>query len=166
MTLAGARRARRFPTNATTVAAASRCARVAERDAAGVPSRNALIPSRGADDPFSQELLAGLEAYSRDDLGLSVLLLDKAQVTGQLETLRRLYLGSALARQGEYVRAARLLRNMAITELPDPWSMEGRWTLYVALKGSGETTAADSLLTVLRQDAGELGARARAVNPS
>ncbi|MFN8549354.1 MAG: hypothetical protein U0527_15625 [Candidatus Eisenbacteria bacterium] len=124
-----------------------------------LPPVGELIPSRGEGDPYSDELVAGLAAYSRDDLALSVLLLEKAKVTGQLEMLRRLYLGSALARRGEYSRAVRILRNLPTTELPDPWNLEARWTLFVALRGSGETTAADSLLVVLRKDSGELGAR-------
>lgn len=128
-----------------------------------LPPVGELIPSRGEGDPYNDELVAGLAAYSRDDLALSILLLDKAKVTGQLEMLRRLYLGSALAQRGEYPRAVRVLRNLPTTELPDPWNLEARWTLYVALKGSGETAAADSLLVVMRKDEGELGARARAL---
>lgn len=107
------------------------------------------------------ELVAGLEAYDRRDLTAAIRALDHARASGATETMRVVFLGSALTQAGDYARAVRLLRSCPLQELPDPWRSETRWTLLVALHGAGETTSADSLLRALADQTGAVGARAR-----
>lgn len=107
------------------------------------------------------ELAAGLEAYRRAEYREAAARLSDAKVGPSLETVRRLYLGSALALVGEMGRAADLLQPIATPSLPDPWGSEARWTLLVALREAGRRTSADSLLTILVEDPHELGQRAR-----
>lgn len=108
----------------------------------------------------NEELAAGLEAYAAQDLKRAIGMLEKAQVSEQLEMVRRIYLGSALAWSGKYAEAAAVLKAIPRT-LPDPWGSEALWTLHIALKGSGREAAADSLLRSLAEEPGEIGERAR-----
>jgi hypothetical protein len=82
-------------------------------------------------------------------------------MTGSLEGVRAVYLGSALALSGRYGEAADVLRGVSLTAIPDPWGREARWTLYVALVECGRGQAADSLLKSLAEEPGEIGRRAR-----
>ena len=78
-----------------------------------------------------------------------------------LETVRKVYLGSALALSGEHREAADILDGVSLDSLPEEWRGEAQWTLYVALDESGREARADSLLQALSQKAGEIGERAR-----
>ncbi len=110
------------------------------------------------------DLEGGIEAYERGDFERSVELLDRA---GEIELdvtqgiLRRIYLGNALAWQGKYDEAVKVLEGVSFPLLPDEWSGEAQWTLYVALRRSGRETDADSLLRDLASKTGEVGDRAR-----
>jgi hypothetical protein len=126
-------------------------------------SIQARSPLAGA---ASAELSAGLEAYAAHDAGGAVRLLRRAKASGSLETVRRIYLGSALALDGRYEESVEVLRDTATPDLPDPWGSEVRWTLFVALRSAGYTTAADSLWQVLRREPGEVGERARRLAPN
>ncbi len=113
----------------------------------------------------SVELSAGLDAYAAHDAGGAVRLLRRAQASGSLETVRKIYLGSALALEGRYEESVEVLRDTATPDLPDPWGSEVRWTLFVALRSAGYTADADSLWRVLRGEPGEVGERARRLAP-
>jgi Flp pilus assembly protein TadD len=115
------------------------------------------------DGDVTGELAAGLEAYSDRDLPRAVDLLERARVTTELELLRQVYLGNALAMNGDYETAARVLRKLAGRDMPDPWGSVSRWTLYVSLKESGAEEAADSLLPQLAREPGSVGERAREI---
>jgi hypothetical protein len=111
----------------------------------------------------SEEMLEGLEAYARRDVGRASLLLRQAEAIGPLDTMRRLYLGSSLAWLGEHDEAAAILASLPHDLIPEPWSGESRWTLYVALNGSGRAASADSLLRILAGEPGDLGERAQRI---
>jgi hypothetical protein len=117
---------------------------------------------RAGGPPGEDDALArGLEAYAAGDVRTAIERLEAREVTGELETIRRIYLASALAWDERYAEAAALLETVSPEELPDPWSSETRWTLYVALRGSGRAGAADSLLRVMADGEGEIAERAR-----
>jgi len=118
----------------------------------------ASVPSRAFEE--------GLDAYSRRDLRRAIRSLEEAQVSEPLETIRRVYLGSALAWSGRFPEAVDVLQDVSDPALPDPWGSEARWTLWVALKGMGRASTADSLLSVLVEEPGDVGQRARAESES
>jgi hypothetical protein len=70
----------------------------------GLRVRAEADPTAGAD------LLAGFDAYARQDAQAAIAALQKTAASGQLETLRRIYLGSALAWSGRYPDAVTVLR--------------------------------------------------------
>jgi hypothetical protein len=111
-------------------------------------------------DHPDQELVAGLRAYSREEYRTAIGHLERARNEGPLETVRKLYLGSALAQQAQWEQAVAVLASHATTPLPDPWGSESRWTLAIALAESGNQTGADSLLQALAAEPGEVGERA------
>lgn len=107
------------------------------------------------------DLRAGFEAYARRDLSAAIQSLGRARTDGDMELLRRVYLGSALARKGRSREALSVLRALRAEEIPGVLRNEVRWTLFVALLNAGETASAESLLTVLGKEPGEIGDRAR-----
>jgi hypothetical protein len=109
----------------------------------------------------SEDLIAAFDAYADHDAPTATRLLRGTEATGQLETLRKIYLGSALAWEGNYDEAVAVLHGVRAQTLPDPWGSETRWTLFVALRASGQDGAADSLLAVLAGERGEVAERAR-----
>jgi len=127
-----------------------------------LPSSSEILPLRAADSSgATEDLAAGLAAYAARDLETAVQRLEATEATGTLETVRRAYLGSALAWTGRYAEAAEILQTVSPRALPDPWAAEARWTLFVALRGSGQIAAADSLLQALAEEGGDRVARAR-----
>lgn len=127
-----------------------------------LPSASEFLRLRAGGPPDEgDELARGLEAYSVGDLRAAIERLEVREATGELETIRRIYLASALAWGERYAEAVALLETVSPEELPDPWSGETRWTLYVALRGSGRAGAADSLLRVMGDGEGEIAERAR-----
>ena len=127
------------------------------------------LPSYGDDLRFraaaefssDDNLIAGLEAYGQGHDQRAISLLEATVTADDLETVRRLYLGSALAHRGKYQEAVAHLEAFASSSLPDPWGSEARWTLFVALMGSNRAASADSLLHILAAEPGEVGERAR-----
>ncbi len=109
----------------------------------------------------SPELSVAIDAYDRGDLDNAVHMLQELELAEPLESLRRVYLGNALARSGEYARAVDALESIPFDLVPDPWSSEARWTLYVALLEDGRAGGADSLLRVIAKEPGDVGDRAR-----
>lgn len=108
-----------------------------------------------------EDLAAGLQAYADRDLDQAVQALEKAETSGTMEKVRKVYLGSALALSGNHTRAIEILESVAARTLPDPWGSEACWSLYVALNESGRAVSADSLLRVLSGESGSVGDRAR-----
>jgi hypothetical protein len=112
----------------------------------------------------SPELKAGLEAYDKRDFKRAARLL---QAAGESpldpvdERVRGIFLGSALAWSGRYAEAVGVLRAVPTRTLPDPWSGEATWTLYVALRESGREASADSVLRTLARKPGDIGDRSR-----
>ncbi len=115
----------------------------------------------GAEAIGNDELAAGLEAYAAQDLPRAIDLLQRAEVSGELEMIRKVYLGSALTWQGRHQDALATLQTIAPEPLPDPWRTETLWTSYIALRESGHEASADSLLRVLAREPLEIGRRAR-----
>jgi len=107
----------------------------------------------------------GLQAYEARDLDNAIELLAGQEAAGLQETIRRIYLGSALALKGRSAEAVSVLRTVRAQTLPDPWGSEARWTLYVVLRECGSQSAADSLLRVLARERGQVGERARRFLP-
>lgn len=106
-------------------------------------------------------LAAGLEAYAGQRYVRAITLLEQAEATEHFETIRKIYLGSALAWEGRHREAAAILDPLALHTLPDPWGAEAQWTLFVALKESRQEARADSLLEIMQALPGEIGLRAR-----
>jgi len=126
-----------------------------------LPSSTADLRLRTSDGTaLNEDLAAGLEAYGNRDLDRATRLLERAEVGGHYETIRKIYLGSTLAWSGKHAEAAALLGNLSTRTLPDPWRSEARWTLFVALRGCGRNARADSLLALLNRESGEIGRRA------
>jgi hypothetical protein len=121
-----------------------------------------IVTSRGeTNTQFDPDLRAGFEAYGRRDIAGAVPLLERARAEGDMESLRRIYLGSALVLSGESRRAIGVLRSISAEEIPATLRDETGWTLLVALSGAKETVSADSLLTLLGRQPGAVGDRAR-----
>jgi hypothetical protein len=122
-----------------------------------------LVLNRDQGGPgFDPDLRAGLEAYERRDLEGAIRSLGRVQAQGDLEPVRRVYLGSALARQRRFRGAVKVYRGLHEQEIPELLRAETRWTLFVALSGAGERTSSDSLLALLAREPGAVGDRARA----
>lgn len=126
--------------------------------ALGEPVTLRSTPATAADE----RLGTAAEAYARGDLREVVRRLQNEEFSGQADVLRRIYLGSALARLGDFNGAVAILESIPFESVPDPWGGEARWTLYVALSAIGRTSDADTLLTELARQPGEFGDRARA----
>lgn len=109
----------------------------------------------------NEELVAGLDAYAREDFDEAVRRLRAIVMPGPQDAFRKVYLSSALVWIREYTEAIQILESVPLDLVPEPWSGEARWTLYVALRGAGHTARADSLLEDLQNQPGALGDRAR-----
>jgi Flp pilus assembly protein TadD len=114
-------------------------------------------------EAMNEEIALGLEAYNRRDAEKAIAALGEAEAEGLAESLRLVYLGSALAWSGEYQKAIGVLNELADTSLPEPWASEALWTKYVSLDRSGRRASADSLLRILADSPDEIGDRARRV---
>lgn len=131
----------------------------------GSPSTGGSLQSAEAEDAgrASADLLRAVQAYARRDLGAAIQGLRSARTTGPLESIRLIYLGNALAHQGNYTEAAGILQTALHKNLPNAWREEGRWTLLVAFNRTGQRASADSLLRLLAAQPGEVGGRVRAL---
>ena len=127
----------------------------------GVASQLRDPAARGPAD----DLQSGIEAYERRDLEEAIRILDSVRPSEEAEHLRRIYLGDALLRAGRAAEAADVLATVPSLVLPEPWGPESAWTRYLALRRSGRTAEADSLLRVLAGEPGEIGERASALLP-
>lgn len=129
-----------------------------------LPAYSFLLQARDYPQAIpNKELRAGLEAYRHKDFKGATRLLEKARdpERGKAhEMIRSIYLASALAWRGRHRDAARLLDEVAPHLVPGEWGLETQWTLYVALRESGQRARADSLLQITAELPGEIGARA------
>lgn len=107
-------------------------------------------------------VLRGLDAYNRGDAREAERLLESARVSGRMADVRRIYLGSLRMQRGDAKGARGLLTGMQEVAIPEPWKSEARWTLALALAGTGDRAAADSLLDVLAAEQGPVAERAKA----
>lgn len=106
-------------------------------------------------------LRQGIDAYTSGDMRGAADLLENAEAAGQLDNLRRVFLGSSYARLGEYQNAVDVLESVSFISVPDPWGGEGRWTLYVAYRALGRDEEAHTILEELAREPGQFGDRAR-----
>jgi len=107
-------------------------------------------------------IMAGLEAYNRNDFDAARRILESTRGSASMELVRRIYLGSVLLQLGDADRARSVLSDLPEWQIPEPWKSEARWTLAMALQGSGHAHAADSLLQVLAAEEGPVADRAKA----
>jgi hypothetical protein len=108
----------------------------------------------------SEDLAAGLKAYADQDLERAITLLERADA-GELETVRRIYLGNSLALEGRHPEAVEVLDPVSFDTVPEEWRHEAQWTLFVSLRRTGREARADSLLQILAMRPGDVGERAR-----
>jgi tetratricopeptide (TPR) repeat protein len=111
-----------------------------------------------------EDFKAGLDAYNNKEFKLAIELLQRAKDSEQTaahETIRRVYLGSAFAWNGDYEEAIEILETIPFPLVPPEWSREAHWTLYIAMKESGRDESADSLIEILSGKPGKVGERAR-----
>lgn len=130
-----------------------------------LPSYSFDLESRDTpESQASEDLKAGLLAYDHREFRRAAELLRSVETSGLDEvnrTIRQIYLGSALAWTGRHEDAVEALEKVPLLSVPGEWGKEARWTMYVALKGSGREASADSLLRLLATKPGEIGERAR-----
>ncbi len=106
-------------------------------------------------------LTAGLAAYRNHDAKEARRLLGRARAEGPNEAVRLIYLGSSELEVGDTKAALRTLAQVDLSEVPEPWRGETRWTQAVAHAREGHAAAADSLLRLLAERSDDLGERAR-----
>jgi hypothetical protein len=129
---------------------------------ARLPSPDMHILTRSVPDTIENPgLIAGLDAYRRNDYAAARRALANAHATGTLEQVRRLYLGNAQLQLGDARGAVRTLRSVDRALVPEPWIAELEWSLAVALATAGEHAEAESLRTVLSGRPDSIGTRAR-----
>ena len=107
-------------------------------------------------------VLAGLDAFNRNDYDAARRILESTRGKGGMETVRRVYLGSVRLQLGDAAGARSILLGLPEQRIPEPWKSEARWTLALALAGSDHHEAADSLLQVLSAEQGPVADRAKA----
>jgi hypothetical protein len=112
--------------------------------------------------PADSLVLAGLAAYGRRDLAAARRMLATGGTIGRMDDVRRIYLGATLLELGDATGALATLRGLGTRFVPEPWKSETRWSLAMALAGTGARSAADSLLAVLASESGPVADRARA----
>jgi hypothetical protein len=116
-----------------------------------------------AEDRATPDLARGVRAYEDGNYAQAIAILQPAKAEGEWETIRRIYLGSALAWCGRHREAAAMLRSISLCDQPDPWSSVGIWTLYASFRKCGMRSAADSLVRVVAIEPGPDGERARRI---
>jgi hypothetical protein len=120
------------------------------------PSVHRLQGAEAPDAAFSR----ALAAYSRADYAGAARILAGLHVPEQLDTTRRIYLGSALAFTGRYAESVEALGSVNYRDesgarfIPEPWYSRSRWTLYVGLSNLARRAQAEA---ILREIAGEPG---------
>lgn len=118
----------------------------------------AVLPNAGND-----AMIQGLDAYARKDFDAAIAALASLQTTGPADALRRVYLASAYAWTAQHEQAVETLEDVPLDAVPDPWSAEARWMLYLSLTEMGQSERAQAVLRELAATPGEAGSRARAV---
>lgn len=128
-----------------------------------LPAQGVDLRLRGAfDAPETGRLERGLQTYAAHDIRGTIAALEGLQLSGSLEHVRRLYLGSALVHARRYRDAVAILETLPDDGLPEPWGDEGRWAFFVALDKSGDRVRAGEVLRRLAGEPTAAGERARA----
>jgi hypothetical protein len=130
-----------------------------------LPALGTEMQQRAGDADVSGEFSASLESYDRGDFDAAAGILRDTRVSGPAAAFRDIYLASALAWTGAYGAAVEVLETVPFDLVPEPWSGEARWTLFVALRGAGHDARADSLLREMERETGVIGERARGFSP-
>jgi hypothetical protein len=129
-----------------------------------LPLYTFTLQARDVADQVPADLRAGLNAYDKRDFEGTIALLTKptlADLDEPDEAIRKIFLGSALAWDGDYDRAADVLGSAPLESVPGEWGREARWTLYVSLRESRREAAATAVLRALAEETGDVGERAR-----
>lgn len=127
-----------------------------------LPDASSLVVTRdGGSDTGDAKLREGLAAYARRDAAAAIEALGRASASGAFESVRRVYLGSALAQAGRAEEAAVILERTPFESLPEPWRSEGGFTLAALWRDAGNAAAADSLFGIVAKGEGPAAARAK-----
>jgi hypothetical protein len=127
-----------------------------------LPDASSLLVTRDGNAAGGDERLReGLADYTNRDPAAAIEALGRATASGTFESVRRVYLGSALAQVGRREEAAAILEHTPLEQLPEPWRSEGGWTLAVLWRARGNAAGADSLFTILAEGAGPVAGRAK-----
>jgi len=106
-------------------------------------------------------LRQGIAAYGERDLDRAIEILSGLNLEEPYESLRSIYLSSALALKGRYQEASQVLSSLDTAALPEPWRSEARWIRYVVLAETGHRNQARALLEELSKLDNDIGVRAR-----
>ena len=112
-------------------------------------------------EPLPGGVVEAILAYGTGDLDRAVELLTATGAEGAPEAIRRVYLGSALARLGRPEEALDALAPASDGTLPEPWRGEAAWTRAIALREAGRAADATAALEDLVAGEGPLADRAR-----
>lgn len=137
---------------------------VTELAVPALPEVGARVHLRAETARPGDPLEGGLQAYARGDLPRAIELLSEP-AEGAADHVRRVFLGSAQARSGDYASAVATLQELPFDSIPDPWGSEARWALAVSLLRTGRTEMADVILRELATEPGVVGDRARQMVP-
>jgi hypothetical protein len=105
-----------------------------------------------------------LRAYVDRDAATAVDQLRKmgtADRSHTANTLRDLYLASALVNCGHAAEGLDVLRQPTVANMPRPWRLYARWVTFLALSDTGRKDEAMSLLEELSAEPGPVGDLAR-----
>lgn len=126
-----------------------------------IPSDREFVEVRSPGHTADEAFYSGVRAYRARDIDGAIELLSGADVSGSYETLRVVYLASALTLVGAHEDALSVIDALSLARVPEPWRSEARWIQYIALVGVGETGRAGDLLLELSQLEGAIGQLAR-----
>ena len=126
-----------------------------------LPTDDAGTTLRSTQNGTAADFLAGLEAYRRRDAREALQYFEKSRVPEGYETLRSIFLASALILNERFEEAREILTELDIPNLPSDWRRRSWWLLYIALR-KGDDPRAVQVLDELIDVGGEIGERARA----
>jgi hypothetical protein len=106
-------------------------------------------------------LEAALEDYARHRATAVIERLGPVEFHEPVESLRRIYLASALVEAGRPRRAIATLDAMDVSTLPEPWRGHAQAVLFVACRADGQAERARATLGELMQRTDSLGDLAR-----
>jgi len=116
-------------------------------------------------DASRADLQRALEIYSTGEPGPALEALQNLVLPPGAEyenSIRALYLASALVLNARPVDAVAVLDALETATLPEPWRRWAQWTRYVAVRDAGRGNEAADLLNTLAGLDNDVGERARA----